>query len=85
MIAFFTYDVNNDGFICEEDIYFFIEKLPFDAKIMQDFNLMIEFFRKNKVRSTETNLPKKLLERKQKTIANEIWNEGTIHTIKSLR
>lgn len=36
---------------------------------MQDFNLMVEFFRKNKVRSTDTNLPKRLLEKKQKTIA----------------
>ena len=38
LITFLTYDVNNDGFICEEDIYFFISKSNFQPRIIQDLN-----------------------------------------------
>jgi Ca2+-binding EF-hand superfamily protein len=41
LITFFTYDLNQDGFICEEDIYYFISKLPYKSKILEDFNLII--------------------------------------------
>ena len=57
LVTFFTYDVNQDGFICEEDIYYFMTRLPQHAKILEDFNLIIEFLRNNKLRSTSTNLP----------------------------
>jgi hypothetical protein len=74
ILAFFTYDLNGDGFICEEDLYFFMEHLPLTAKIMQDITIIIEFLRKNKVRSSSTNLPKQILHKKQKTVVNSLWN-----------
>jgi hypothetical protein len=72
IITFFTYDVNLDGFICEEDIYYFISKLPYNSKLLEDFNQIIEFLRKNKLRSNTTNLPEKLLKFRQKSLFNSI-------------
>ena len=77
MIAFFTYDFNGDNFICEEDLYHFLEKLPFNTKIMKDVNLIVDFLRKNKVRSEDINLPKKIIFNKNKTVVNSLWKDGT--------
>lgn len=53
---------------------------------MQDLNFIIEFLRKNKVRSTEVNLPQSLLSRKSKTQAGTLWNEAvTLQSIKDVR
>ena len=77
LIAFFTYDFNGDNFICEEDLYHFLEKLPYNALLMEDINMIVEFMRKNKVRSTQTNLPKQLIMKKHKMVVNSIWKEHT--------
>lgn len=67
LITFFTYDINQDGFICEEDIYYFLSKLPYNSRLIEDFNTVIEFLRKNKLRSVCANLPEKLLRFRQKS------------------
>jgi hypothetical protein len=78
LLTFFTYDANQDGFICEEDIYYFIARLPQHAKILQDFNAIIEFLRNNKLRSTSTNLPEKLLKMRQKSLLTALEEEQPV-------
>lgn len=68
LITFFTYDINQDGFICEEDIYYYLARLPFHSKIVEDFNMIVEFLRKNKLRSNAPNLPERLLKLRQKSV-----------------
>ena len=48
-----------------------------NTKIMRDVNLIVEFLRKNKVRSEEINLPKKIIFNKNKAVVSSIWKEGT--------
>ena len=41
LLTFFTYDINQDGFICEEDIYYYLTRLPFHSKIVEDLNMIV--------------------------------------------
>lgn len=51
--------------------------MPHHAKILEDFNMIIEFLRKNKLRSNTTNLPDKLLKMRQKSLFASLTEENT--------
>ena len=78
IITFFTFDLNQDGFICENDIYHFLENLPHNSKILDDINLIVSFLKCNQLQSSETNLPQFLLKTRQKTVFNALSNQSSL-------
>lgn len=50
--------------------------MPHRARILQDFNLIVEFLRANKLRSTSTGLPDKLLKLRQKSLLASLEDQS---------
>jgi hypothetical protein len=78
IISFFTFDFNQDGFICENDLYHFLEFLPHGSKIVDDLHLIVSFLKSNKLQSSETYLPQFLLKTRQKTVFNALSNQSSL-------